>query len=205
MALGRISVCVRVLLHDIPSKGLCRGLIQSDCMTCRVGGIWITYFMYMMSWCRICAASACLSTTTESVSTQCQCCCDSGWAVSPVLLSYLSILELLQLSIRMCNACSQFPQVLNLFRYMGKFSTVPGPVQMAYSFCQIDIKSCFFVAFELKPFLNLNLIHIHVYADYSCCFIHFSKKASAVRGCCQATRISAAETGSGSSSVRIKK
>ncbi|XP_020321798.1 pentatricopeptide repeat-containing protein 2, mitochondrial isoform X1 [Oncorhynchus nerka] len=37
MALGRISVCFRVLLHDIPSKGLCRGLIQSDCMTCRVG------------------------------------------------------------------------------------------------------------------------------------------------------------------------
>uniref|UniRef100_A0A673ZVL6 Pentatricopeptide repeat-containing protein 2, mitochondrial n=1 Tax=Salmo trutta TaxID=8032 RepID=A0A673ZVL6_SALTR len=37
MALGRIGVCVRVLLHDIPSKGLCRGLIQSDCMTCRVG------------------------------------------------------------------------------------------------------------------------------------------------------------------------
>ncbi|XP_055791932.1 pentatricopeptide repeat-containing protein 2, mitochondrial isoform X1 [Salvelinus fontinalis] len=37
MALGRIGVCVRVLLHDIPSKGLRRGLIQSDCMTCRVG------------------------------------------------------------------------------------------------------------------------------------------------------------------------
>uniref|UniRef100_A0AAZ3S5V2 Pentatricopeptide repeat-containing protein 2, mitochondrial n=1 Tax=Oncorhynchus tshawytscha TaxID=74940 RepID=A0AAZ3S5V2_ONCTS len=37
MALGRISVCFRVLLHDIPSKGLFRGLIQSDCMTCRVG------------------------------------------------------------------------------------------------------------------------------------------------------------------------
>nr|XP_046173522.1 pentatricopeptide repeat-containing protein 2, mitochondrial isoform X1 [Oncorhynchus gorbuscha] len=37
MALGRMSVCFRVLLHDIPSKGLCRGLIQSDCMTCRVG------------------------------------------------------------------------------------------------------------------------------------------------------------------------
>nr|XP_023840112.1 pentatricopeptide repeat-containing protein 2, mitochondrial-like isoform X1 [Salvelinus alpinus]XP_023840113.1 pentatricopeptide repeat-containing protein 2, mitochondrial-like isoform X1 [Salvelinus alpinus] len=32
-----------------------------------------------------------------------------------------------------------------------------------------------------------------------------SKKASIVRGCCQTTRISAAETGSGSSSVRIKK
>uniref|UniRef100_A0A4W5Q7I4 Pentatricopeptide repeat-containing protein 2, mitochondrial n=1 Tax=Hucho hucho TaxID=62062 RepID=A0A4W5Q7I4_9TELE len=37
MALGRIGVCVRVLLHDIPSKRFSRGLIQSDCMTCRVG------------------------------------------------------------------------------------------------------------------------------------------------------------------------
>ncbi|KAK6316223.1 hypothetical protein J4Q44_G00137470 [Coregonus suidteri] len=37
MALGRIGGCIRILLHDVPSKGLLRGCIQSDCMVCRVG------------------------------------------------------------------------------------------------------------------------------------------------------------------------
>ncbi|KAK6305066.1 hypothetical protein J4Q44_G00238460 [Coregonus suidteri] len=37
MALGRIGGFVRILLNDVPSKGLYRGLIQSDCMACRVG------------------------------------------------------------------------------------------------------------------------------------------------------------------------
>ncbi|CAB1318794.1 unnamed protein product, partial [Coregonus sp. 'balchen'] len=32
MALGRIGGCIRILLHDVPSKGLLRGCIQSDCM-----------------------------------------------------------------------------------------------------------------------------------------------------------------------------
>ncbi|KAM9519042.1 pentatricopeptide repeat-containing protein 2, mitochondrial-like isoform 1-T2 [Salvelinus alpinus] len=37
MALGRIGGCIRILLHDCPSKGLLCGRIQSDCMACRVG------------------------------------------------------------------------------------------------------------------------------------------------------------------------
>ncbi|KAM9519044.1 pentatricopeptide repeat-containing protein 2, mitochondrial-like isoform 2-T3 [Salvelinus alpinus] len=39
MALGRIGGCIRILLHDCPSKGLLCGRIQSDCMACRVGAL----------------------------------------------------------------------------------------------------------------------------------------------------------------------